>query len=340
MVELTDFCNLRCPMCDQSGHSGIHSDRTVHGYPKSFMKKKLVDVLIDSLNHRFESIGNLALFWQGESLIHPEIDSIFRSVLPRIGPEQVIRSFLLHTNGTSMTSEMITMLTDRDIEGSNINISMDASCAALYNRIRRGGDFEHLVRNVKSLISRKLSASRYHPVVHLQFIVMPENHADALDFYRMWSGFLRDIGCDYSVCSDFVHHPAPVCIYFRELQTGPEAPPGVQYETVLRSIERESGFSLVQHCGGERIQDVACPSAWYTPVISSDGSVTVCCLDMKLDYCLGNISNRTLFEIWNSDAAWEFRRTIAGKDFQASGSENTLQNPLLCRNCRCLYRPD
>ncbi len=342
MLELTDFCNLSCPMCDQSGHRGINTTRSIHGYPKRFINKSLISKLLENIKTDFKRIDNIALFWQGESLMHPDFTEILERVLEDIGSNKVIKSFLLHTNAILMDKKIRNILLQQEIKGSAVHFSIDSSCSSIYNIIRRGGDFSIVQNNIKEFLKLKKSRNLFHPVTNLQFIVMKENENDALKFYRYWKNFLEEINMDYSVSSDIVYNVAPVCIYFRKLGTGPETKSEIHcsYDNVLQIIEMESGIDLTSKKNSIEINidkenEVACKSAWYSPVISSNGIVTACCLDMKLDYLLGNIENDTLYEIWNSETAWQFRKNIKKRKYNQSGI-NSVDNPLLCSNCKFL----
>lgn len=51
-----------------------------------------------------------------------------------------------------------------------------------------------------------------------------------------------------------------------------------------------------------------CMALWQTPVVLSDGSVTVCCLDYEGALKIGDINKNSLEEIWNSEKTKALRR--------------------------------
>ncbi len=50
-----------------------------------------------------------------------------------------------------------------------------------------------------------------------------------------------------------------------------------------------------------------CGGPFKTPVIHVDGSVTVCCKDVKFKLCLGNINDEPFEKIWNNELATKIR---------------------------------
>jgi len=50
-----------------------------------------------------------------------------------------------------------------------------------------------------------------------------------------------------------------------------------------------------------------CGGPFKAPVIHVDGRVTVCCKDVALELCLGNINEEPFDKIWNNEKATKIR---------------------------------
>ena len=50
-----------------------------------------------------------------------------------------------------------------------------------------------------------------------------------------------------------------------------------------------------------------CGGPFKTPVIHVDGRVTVCCKDVEMALCLGNINDEPFEKIWNNEFATKIR---------------------------------
>lgn len=71
-----------------------------------------------------------------------------------------------------------------------------------------------------------------------------------------------------------------------------------------------------------------CPFPWQYVVIQWDGSVVPCCRDYNAENVIGNVADKTLREIWNSDGYKEFRHC------HASGE---LDGNRICTECMRMY---
>jgi len=70
----------------------------------------------------------------------------------------------------------------------------------------------------------------------------------------------------------------------------------------------------------------SCRTLWRNLVISWDGIVTPCCIDVNEELYLGNVKSASLREIFNSPRAMKLRRLHNGGDF-----------PKICRNCSMVF---
>ncbi|PLX16184.1 MAG: hypothetical protein C0601_11220 [Candidatus Muiribacterium halophilum] len=69
-----------------------------------------------------------------------------------------------------------------------------------------------------------------------------------------------------------------------------------------------------------------CPALWKTPIVNTDGEVTVCCFDIDLSLRIGNINERDLKEIWNGDTINSWR------NFHLRGDFNRVDRCSRCHN--------
>ena len=47
----------------------------------------------------------------------------------------------------------------------------------------------------------------------------------------------------------------------------------------------------------------ACPGLWYTPVIRHDGSLMMCCADLRGELALGSLREHSFLSLWNGSKA-------------------------------------
>ena len=85
------------------------------------------------------------------------------------------------------------------------------------------------------------------------------------------------------------------------------------YEGALLSLQTESGAYEDTNKGMGEVYKV-CANPWIDAKINADGSVNPCVQDFSGKYTLGNINERPLTEILNSEKALRFRRAVLTGD--------------------------
>ena len=68
-----------------------------------------------------------------------------------------------------------------------------------------------------------------------------------------------------------------------------------------------------------------CAGLWTTPMVQVNGDVTTCCLDEHLVNKIGNLTEQSLAEIWNSEQMNQWRLAQIEGRFEDSGP--------LCTRC-------
>ncbi|MFH1850234.1 MAG: radical SAM protein [archaeon] len=71
-----------------------------------------------------------------------------------------------------------------------------------------------------------------------------------------------------------------------------------------------------------------CPALWKTPVISSDGKLTICCADVNLDVCVADLNREDFYEAWTSGEKINYYRLL-----HLLGEHERIP---ICRNCKNL----
>ncbi len=105
---------------------------------------------------------------------------------------------------------------------------------------------------------------------------------------------------------------------------------GVYIEHIMScwpDFELRDGLEVNQEFGiyGQKIKEVeVCPYVFYSFSINSDGKVSICFLDWARKLLIGNVTEKTVKELWNSKELKEYQ-----KMFLQGGRKN---HPI-CKNC-------
>lgn len=173
-IEPASVCNLRCVMCFQTDTSFSGSHSAHMGY----MSTKLFKDVIDQAEGNVEAI---TLASRGEPLLNRHIVEML---------EYCRGKFLglkVNTNASVLTEKIIHALLSSDVQ--TIVFSIDAADKELYEKIRVGGNFEKLVRNLDRF--NEIRAKQYpdsQTITRISGVKINELQ-DIEDMEQAWSAY-------------------------------------------------------------------------------------------------------------------------------------------------------
>lgn len=233
----------------------------------------------------FEEAGknNLRSAWlhlYGEPLLHPEVAALI-SIAIKNAPQAQIG---LSTNCTLLDEGVAEAIIESGL--SRIILSFDGFTRETYEKIRRPAGFDAVLKNVRNFLRAREAASRQTPAVELQLICMEENKGEVTYF--------RD--------------------YWKPLIGRGDAVSVKPFDTFAGSV-----FDSVDSENGERRRRVPCQQFYNRGLtILWDGRVTFCCYDFDGKYAVGDLSDSSLKEIWNSERYAALRAINARAEFPES----------------------
>jgi len=184
LIEPTDYCNCNCIMCTRA----LLGVENPHNTPKGWMELDVFKGIIDGLEFGTEPLA-IKLFWIGESLLHPKFKEMLSYTADRIRGKNAYID--LHTNATLLSRQMIDFMLTLGDALPRVTFSLDAIRPETHRRIRRGGDFNKAMTNIRYFIEARERLHRLFPRFVFQFIVMEENADECKEFVDYWSEFLR-----------------------------------------------------------------------------------------------------------------------------------------------------
>jgi radical SAM protein with 4Fe4S-binding SPASM domain len=205
-IELSDVCNLKCIMC------GINFIKKPTGFLDFEIFKNLVgDIIKEKL-----FFPHVQLHYEGESLMHPQISDILKLVNTF---QKFFDTLIIDTNGHFMGDGILQELLK--IEGLFLTFSIDAASKATYQKIRKGGNYDIMISNIKRFLKARANSIKNN-LTRLQFIVQPLNEHEIKQFIEFWAKEFEKLGLEFSVLdtlSQFEKEIKPNQIYFKYLTT-------------------------------------------------------------------------------------------------------------------------
>ena len=165
-VELTNFCNLKCPMCPH--------DLMTRGV--GYMDFGLFQDVVAQVKG---TNPDLRLHNMGESLFHKEIGRFIRHAGDQ-GLETILSS-----NATTLTDAKIQELIDARL--SWLYVSFDGASAATYERFRKGARYERERAKVENLLRIRNGQGATSPRVMMSCVALPGTRAEVEEFRTYWA---------------------------------------------------------------------------------------------------------------------------------------------------------
>jgi len=272
MIEPTNECNLRCPLCP----TGAGKLKRAKGLMSFEFYQRILAELDGSLER-------LMLYNYGEPFLHPRILEMMAEAHRAEVHTRVSTNGLVFLRGMD-ASDLIASGLDY------LRVSVDGATEETYNVYRVGGRLDRVLEGVRLLQERKRELGRSKPVVELQFIVMRHNEHEIPLMRQM----ARELGvllrCKSVGLGDLNREPGR-----RAWLPGDES--------LSRYEERNGQFNLA------RLDHRVCDHPWHRSVVNWDGQVAPCCYDWDGVYEFGNAADG-IGAVWNGERLRTFRQAV------------------------------
>lgn len=156
IVDPTNICNLRCPLCPTGANQ--------QGRRKQLMKFETFTRVIDELAPYAYEVN---LHNWGESILHPHVFDMIEYARER----NLATNMSAHFN--TVSDEAIERLVTSGLE--YLCLSIDGASQATYSKYRVNGNFDKVIANARKLVLRKRALNGRTPYIEWQFIVFRHN---------------------------------------------------------------------------------------------------------------------------------------------------------------------
>jgi radical SAM protein with 4Fe4S-binding SPASM domain len=312
-LDITNQCNLRCIMChfaDERVHKTRREDISVEGF------SRIAEQLFPLCNLLNLSFGT-------EPLLHRKFVELLAIV-----KQYDIPCVYMVTNGLLLNEELI----DR-ILGVNglhhITISIDAAIRSTYERIRVGGSFDRLIRNIRSIQRVKRERGWDSPSLNFNFVLMRSNVTELPALIRLAHdlgvGHVTAIhmvpfqlGCTDTAEESLVGHK-DLCnraldearAVAAKYQVGLNVPDNFEDETATSLIGKNNRLVFHLNVPKKDLSTSCCQFPWYWVGIDPYGEINPCGWWFS-ELPMGNIKTESFEAIWNGERYRALRTEHAG----------------------------
>jgi radical SAM protein with 4Fe4S-binding SPASM domain len=265
-AELTNHCNLNCPECNSG--SGLMTRE------RGFMSVDLFDRIITELG---SYLYNINLYFQGESMLHPQLSSILMKC-------REINS-TLSTNGHFLSPDNAEIIVRSGL--GELIVSLDGMDQETYSSYRINGDFESVMVGIKNVSEAKERLTSPMKLT-IQFLVNRNNEHQVHEAKR----FAGEIKARFVLKSMQI----------------------INKNSYASWLPSSGKFRRYNRVGDDYIIKSKypnwCSRLWFNPVITWDGKVLPCCFDKDADHIMGDMNEDSFIDIWNGPKYRLFRKSL------------------------------
>lgn len=301
-IEVTTRCNMKCIMCEH----------TYWNEPEKDMSFKEFRYIID----QFPRLKWVGLTGIGESFLNKDFMRMLEYVKSRSVLVEIYDNF--HFLDKEIAQELIWLKID------SIYASIDAATKKTYEKIRLGGDFDKVIKNVREFLDLKRKYGVPLTTFNFHYIIGKLNIQEVLSYLDLVYSLAKGLEVNVQF-TRMLHKYKEAEDLFVEMD-----------DKLIEEVGKKAkalGIGIFWNANIRRPK----PSPdrcieWTMPFIFVTGDVIPCCAgneanrrDFQKEYSLGNIFEKSFKEIWNGKKYRELRKSLYKGKF-----------PFVCRDC-CLY---
>lgn len=267
-IEASYYCNLKCPLCPRMVAIGEKKNRHMAG-------ECWAKIVSECSEHK---VYAMLMDHEAESLMNPKLFEMI-SQAKAAG----IIDVWLHTNANLLLPKVSKKLIDAGL--TKINFSLDAATKGTYDKVRVGGNFDKVLRNIHTFLKLKVERNAHYLRTRVSFVEQEANIHEKRAFYEMW----KDV-------------PGLNLITFQEaIDFGPFETPDDDWNKPESELDAKYSKEKPFYCS----------QPWEMPIIDVEGNINPCGSPVRehtKSFTLGNIlSGDTIEACWNGKKMKELR---------------------------------
>lgn len=296
LIEPSSLCNFRCIQCFQSITSESYFTRNKANMPMARFER-----VIEQLSAwQGPRIKVLKLSLYGEPLVSPD----FSRMLATAREADIAERIETTTNATLLKPDIAESMVRSQLD--YLRVSIYATRQDRHEEVTGSKlNMQRIRKNLQTLQDIKRRTGSQKPFVSCK--MMDEFGEENERFLQMY----RDVADEAYI----------------------DKPHGwirVNEVNFIQNFYGEKVHKAVSDFESHSTHRIACPMAFTTMAVRSNGAVSPCCVDFIGGTNIGNMEERTLQEIWNSDEWFEFEKLQL---------ENRKHENSSCARCD-IYRSD
>ena len=274
LIEPSSLCNFKCIQCFQSIKADSYFTRNRGNMPLARFQR-----VIEQLKAwPGPKLKVLKLSLYGEPLVNPDFCEMLRMAKEADIAERIETT----TNASLLSRDVAEKLVEYHLDYARVSIY--ASDQGKHRAVTGSGmEIRSIHENMRVLQEIKKSKGSEKPFVSCKMLDAYGEENER--FIRMYQDVADEVYIDK-----------------------PHSWIKVDGADFIKNYYKDGADGAITDLKLNSTRRIACPMAFTTMVIRSNGDVSPCCVDFIGGTNLGNVDERNMREIWNSDPYYEFQK--------------------------------
>jgi radical SAM protein with 4Fe4S-binding SPASM domain len=285
LIDTTNGCNLRCIFCTRSSHKIVR------------MKASEFDQILTKLRSRISTL-QLSCAWEYS------IANDAAEIVKVLGKYKIPYT-TIYTNSNLLSDDLAEAIIEAML--NDFVISIGEARKETYERIRKGGNFERVLANIRKLDRLKKERNSKYPRLCANLTLINSNIGELIEFL--------DLAHNLGIEEIRGRH----LILNKGLDINSEIISDKAYANSIiesahkRATKYRMSFSIPRY--SEQIVPKSCWAPWHQLYISSNGDVSVC-PRIHLYIRIGNLLNQDLKSVIRSNEMKDLRNQFNKGEFK------------------------
>ncbi len=262
-LDMNQECNFECPHCivgDMSVAKKYYS-----GAPLSWEKYKII---VDE--GREHGCPSISLQGNNEPLMIKDLEKYIE-----YAHNNGFMDIMINSNASPLTEKRAKSILDSGL--TRIRFSLDAADKSTFEKIRLGGRYDQVIRNIDRFLEIKEKGGYNLPVTGVSFCHQKDNENQVESFIKQWQDKV-----DMVTIQKYMP-PAPE--------------PG--YDKFYPSAQKDNDQIVSK--------GFKCPQPFQRVTIRNS-EITPCCAAISSQLKIGEVGKTTIYEAWNSKGMQKLRK--------------------------------
>jgi MoaA/NifB/PqqE/SkfB family radical SAM enzyme len=299
-------------------------------FNRGFLAFDVIKSIVEDAQRGDVVYGTLVLSWEGEALLHPQMEEILAWLAEAWQRKPFARRIVIPTNGTLLNHNYCRITAEAGAVPFTWLFEVDSFDKESYLLHHGEQLWDRVLDNINYLLGMVAEHGPEQMGIVLQDTITEATADGAQRFADFWREHLGSYGLE-STLSRWAAPLQPGCHVHLRREDPVELEAIRAAKAAYRKALQAVSFDPTEGAPDETVRRT-CAAAWKTPTVSWDGKLLLCTADVQQQMKVGEVTIDALGEAW-----WKGQRM---QQIRGQIHREDLSGLSLCRGCSRPYSPN